>query len=135
MMRGLPDSVRRCVNSHGISLLEVLIAMALVSVILLGFSGTSTVAIKGSAFSQKMTTAVTLAQDTIEEYRRIGFRNSLAGEDTSTEPYGSIPDQPLFQRTVVTKVDTPAPGLQTITVKVAWDSGAHSTSLSTILGE
>ena len=122
-------------NNRGISLLEVLIAMALVSVILLGFAGFTSVAIKGSAFSQKMTTAVTLTQDTLEEVRRVGYRSSLTGEDTNTEPYGSIPNEPLFQRTVVTKANIPAPGLQTIIVKVAWDSGAHSTSLSTILAE
>ena len=122
-------------NDRGISLLEVLIAMALVSFILLGFAGFSTVAIQGSAFSQKMTTAVTLAHDTLEEIRRIGYRATLLGEDSQTESYGSIPHEPLFQRTVVTKANTPAPGLQTIIVKVAWDSGAHSTSLSTILAE
>ena len=122
-------------NNRGISLLEVLIAMTLVSVILLGFAGFTSVAIKGSAFSQKMTTAVTLTQDTLEEVRRVGYRASLSGEDSQTEPYGSIPNEPLFQRIVVTKANTPAPGLQTIIVKVAWDSGAHSTSLSTILAE
>ena len=109
--------------------------MVLVSVVLLGMAGFNTVAIKGSAFSQKMTTAVTLAQDAFEEVRRIGYRPSLSGEVTKSEPYGSIPDEPLFQRTVITKPNTPSPGLQTITVKVVWDSDAHSTSLSTILAE
>ena len=134
-MRRVHYPRRRRGNSRGISLLEVLIAMALVSFILLGFAGFSTVAIKGSAFSQKMTTAVTLAQDTLEEVRRIGYRATVSGEDSQNEPYGSIPNEPLFQRTVVTQANTPAPGLQTIIVKVAWDAGAHSTSLSTILAE
>ena len=134
-MGSVHDPTRSSVNCRGISLLEVLIAMALVSFILLGFAGFSTVAIKGSAFSQKMTTAVTLAQDTLEEVRRIGYRAALLREDIQNEPYGSIPNEPLFQRTVVIQANTPAPGLQTIIVKVAWDSGAHSTSLSTILAE
>ena len=122
-------------NNRGTSLLEVLIAMGLVSFILLGFAGFSTVAIKGSAFSQKMTTAVTLAHDTLEEIRRVGYRATLLGEDSQTESYGSIPNEPLFQKTVVTKANTPVPGLQTVIVKITWDSGAHSTSLSTILAE
>lgn len=109
--------------------------MALVSIVLLGMAGFSAVAIKGSSFGQKMTKAVTLAQDALEEVRRVGFRPELLGEVTQVEPYGSISQEPLFERTVVIKADTPSSGLQYITVKVAWDKDIHSTSLSTILAE
>ena len=66
-------------DNLGVSLLEVLVAMALVSVVMLGMAGFSTIAIKGSAFSQKLTTAVTLAQDALEEVRRVGYRPHLSG--------------------------------------------------------
>jgi len=56
-------------------------------------------------------------------------------EPSHTEAYGKIPDEPLFERIVTTKPDTPSPGLQTITVKVAWDSDRHAISLATILAE
>ena len=122
-------------HNQGVSLLEVLVAMMLVSIVVLGMAGFSTVAIKGSALSQKMTKAVTLAQDSLEEIRRVGYRPHLLDEDSDIGAYGTIPGEPLFERIVTTKPKAPAPGLQTITVKVAWDSDRHAISLATILAE
>jgi len=137
MMSSIRNSRTRKIigDNHGISLLEVLVAMMLVSIVVLGMAGFSTVAIKGSAFSQKMTKAVILAQDALEEIRRVGYRPALSGERSHTEAYGTIPDEPLFERLVTASPNTPARGLQTITVKVAWDSDRHSISLATILAE
>lgn len=122
-------------DTHGISLLEVLVAMMLVSVVVLGMAGFGTVAIEGLAISKKMTTAILLAQDSLEEIRRLGYRPALSEERSRNEAYGAIPHAPLFERIVTTNPNTPASGLQTITVKVAWDSGRHSISLATILAE
>jgi prepilin-type N-terminal cleavage/methylation domain-containing protein len=134
-MGSLMNSRKIIGGDHGISLLEVLVAMMLVSILVLGMAGFSTVAIKGSTFSQRMTKAVTLAQDTLEEIRRVGYRHALSEERSHSETYGTIQDEPLFERLVTTKPNTPAHGLQTITVKVAWDSDRHSISLATILAE
>lgn len=135
-MNGSPRDPGLAINDNrGISLLEVLVAMVLVSVVVLGMAGYGTVAMKGSTFSRKMTQAVTLAQDALEEVRRVGFRPTLSGEETEIGAYGSIPDEPFFERIVNTKPNTPAAGLQTITVKVSWDSDQHSISLATILAE
>ena len=122
-------------NKKGISLLEVLISMVLVSMAVLGMAGFSTVFIKGSSLSQKMTKAVVLAQDSMEEIRHRGYRPALAGDQTHTEAYGTIPHEPVFERTKTTKPNAPAPGLQTVSIKVAWDSNRHSISLATILAE
>ncbi len=122
-------------NHHGASLLEVLIAMVLVSVATLGVAGFSTVSIKGVAFSQELTMAVTLAQDALEEARRVGYRSSISGVISDTEPYGTIIGAPLFKRTIVSKAHMPANGMQTVTVQVQWDANEHATSLSTILAE
>ncbi|UCE64636.1 MAG: prepilin-type N-terminal cleavage/methylation domain-containing protein [Nitrospirota bacterium] len=135
MMSSRRSSRKTIGNNQGISLLEVLVAMMLVSIVVLGIAGFSTVAIKGSALSRKMTKVVTLAQDSLEEIRRVGYRPALSDERSQVEPYGSIPGEPLFERIVTTKPNTPAPGLQTITVKVAWDSDRHAISLATILAE
>lgn len=135
-MRSLRRNYRKTIgNNQGISLLEVLVAMTLVSIAILGMAGFSTVAIKGSTLSQKMTNAVILAQDSLEEIRRIGYRPSMVDQRSHIEAYGTIPGEPLFERTVTTKPNTPATGLQTITVKVAWDSDRHSVSFATILSE
>ncbi|GJL54221.1 MAG: hypothetical protein NPIRA02_13530 [Nitrospirales bacterium] len=129
------NALSKMATNRGSSLLEVLMAMALISVAITGISGFSTASITGMSVSQKMTKAVTLAQDQIEEVLRMGYRRSLSGVTTSTEPYGSMIDAPLFKRTVVVEAGTPAPGMQTVTVTVAWDADAHATSLSTLLTE
>jgi len=122
-------------HNHGLALLEVLIALALVSVVLLGLAGLSTVAIKGSSLSREMTTAITLAQDKLEEVRLGGYRASLSGSISQVEPYGSITDEPFYTRTVFVQPNTPMVGLQTVTVTVHWDADAHSASLSTMMAE
>ena len=122
-------------NNQGISLLEVLMAMMVVSIVILIMAGFNTVGTKGSARSQKITKAATLAGNALEDIRRIGYRPGLSEERSHTEPYGSIPNAPLFERIVTSKPNSPAPRLQTITMKVAWDAGRHSISLATILAE
>ena len=125
----------RVAKNDGSSLLEVLMALVLVSVVMLGISGFSAVSIKGTAFSQKMTIATSLAQDKLEEVRRIGYRPSVSGLQTWTEPYGSISDAPLFKRVVVTEANTPSQGLQKVTVTVEWNRDSHSVSFSTLVTE
>ncbi|MCA9471292.1 MAG: prepilin-type N-terminal cleavage/methylation domain-containing protein [Nitrospira sp.] len=125
----------RLKKTDGSSLLEVLVALVLVSVVLLGISGFSTVSIKGTAFSQKMTRAATIAQDALEEVRRIGYRSSVSGVTTDREPYGSIVGAPAFERVVVIEANTPSQGVQKTTVTVRWDAGAHSLSLTTLVAE
>jgi len=122
-------------HNHGIALLEVLIALALVSVVLLGLAGLSTVAIKGASLSREMTTAITLAQDKLEEVRLGGYQASLSGSISQVESYGSITEEPFYTRTVFIKPNTPMVGLQMVTVTVQWDADAHSASLSTLLAE
>ena len=131
----LRNSRQHIGNKKGISLLEVLISMVLVSMAVLGMAGFSTVFIKGSSLSQKMTKAVALAQDSMEEIRRRGYRPALAGDQTHTEAYGTIPNEPGFERIMTTQPNTPAPGLQTVSIQVAWDSDRHFISLATILTE
>ena len=122
-------------TNYGASLLEVLISMVLVSLVVLGVAGFSTISIKGTAFGKEMTIAVTLAQDALEEVHRVGYRPSVSGVITNKEPYGSIAGAEKFERTVVTEANSPANGMQTITVNVAWDADVHSTTFSTILSE
>lgn len=122
-------------GNRGLTLLEVLVSMALLSLVVLGFAGYSTVAIQGAAASRNMTTAISLAQEKLEEVRLGGYRHDLSASESVTEPYGSIPHAPLHSRTVVVDPDRPAPGVQTITVVVRWGQDAHSVELVTLRGE
>ena len=120
-------------NQQGLSLLEIVIAMAVVFLALLGFAGFSVVAHTGMSASEKMTRAVTLALDAMEDVQREGVPPGLTSQWTNTEPYGSIAGALYHQRILTVTPDDPMPGLHTVTIQVQWDNGAHATSLKTYL--
>jgi len=118
-------------SQQGLSLLEILIAMAVVFLALMGFAGFSVVAHTGMSASQKMTRAVTLAQEKMEDIRREGVPPGLTSPWSNTEPYGSISGALHHQRILTITPDDPMPGLHTVTIQVQWDNGAHTASLKT----
>jgi Tfp pilus assembly protein PilV len=77
-------------SQGGLSLLEIVIAMAVVFLALLGFAGFSVVAHTGMSASEKMTRAVTLAQENMEDVKREGVPAGLTSPLSVTESYGSI---------------------------------------------
>ncbi len=120
-------------NQQGLSLLEIVIALAVVFLALLGFAGFSVVAHTGMSASEKMTRAVTLAQEKMEDVKREGVPPGLTSPLITTEPYGSIAGAQYHQRRLTITPDDPIPGLHTIAINVQWDNGAHATSLKTYL--
>ena len=120
-------------NQQGLSLLEIVIAMTVVFLALLGFAGFSVVAHTGMSASEKMTRAVTLAQEKMEDIQREGVPPGLTSQWTNTEPYGSIAGALYHQRILTMIPDDPMPGLHTVTIQVQWDNGAHATSLKTYM--
>ncbi len=120
-------------KQEGLSLLEVVIAMAVVFLALLGFAGFSVVAHTGMSASEKMTRAVTLAQEKMEDVKREGVPIGLASPLSTTESYGSMAGALQHQRILTIIPHVPMAGLHTVTVKVQWDNGEHATSLKTYL--
>jgi len=120
-------------DQRGFSLLEVLMALVVVFLALLGFSGFSVVAYTGMTASEKMTRAVTLAQEKLEDVRRDGVSTSLTTVLVNTEPYGSMTGAMHHQRTLIIQPHTPMHGLHTATVEVRWDQDAHTTAIKTYL--
>ncbi len=118
---------------QGLSLLEIVIALAVVFLALLGFAGFSVVAYTGMSASEKMTRAVTLAQEKMEDVKREGIPSNLTSPLSLAEPYGSIAGALQHQRILTITPDDPMPDLHTITVTVQWDDGAHTTSLTSYL--
>ncbi|MDR4494107.1 MAG: prepilin-type N-terminal cleavage/methylation domain-containing protein [Nitrospirales bacterium] len=119
---------------HGFSLLEVLVTLVVVFLVLLGFAGYSTVANKGIKASEKMTRAVILAQEKLEDIHRQGLPANLSGPISQVESYGSILGAPHHKRTYYIQPHTPMPGLHTIQVEVQWDNDTHRTVVQTYMG-
>ena len=122
-------------SSKGVSLLEVLVALVLISLALLSFSTLSTVAFKGIVGSKKLTLGTILAQDKLESVTLAGYDSTLRSPEEVQESYGTIKDYPGFQRTVTRLPHRPGQRMQTVRVTVSWDQRAHSSTLSVILGE
>ncbi|NKB80752.1 MAG: hypothetical protein GKS05_02425 [Nitrospirales bacterium] len=131
-----PQTLRHKIEeTQGLTLLEVMFAMALVTVALFTLSGLAIVGIKGASTANKLTTATTLAQEKLEDIIRTGYRPHLATRHTETESYGSIPDFPLYKRVSQTTPHTPLSGMHTTTVMVSWEQDTHSVTLTTAFTE
>ena len=122
-------------DQQGLSLLEVLMALVVVFLALLGFAGFSVVAHTGMHTSEKMTRAVTLAQEKMEEIRLDGLPHSLGSTYRNTESYGSITGAPGYQRILTIQPHDLRPGLHTVNVEVRWDSDSHAVSFKTYLAD
>jgi prepilin-type N-terminal cleavage/methylation domain-containing protein len=120
-------------DTNGFTLIEVLIATVIITIASLGVASLTVGVIRGNAFSKRVTTAATLAQDRLEEIKRLGYSN--AGMAVATENYGTIANFSGYKRVTTVDNDTPASKMKTINVTVYWDSDKHSANVSTILSE
>ena len=121
--------VCKVINNNGFTLIEVLIAMVILSVGLLGMAALITGIIKSNKVSNRITTATTLAQDKMEAIKRDGYTNA------ATEIKASLPspyDQ--YEREVTVIDPSPAVNMKTVTVTVYWES-SKSLRLQTILSK
>ncbi|MBW2558493.1 MAG: prepilin-type N-terminal cleavage/methylation domain-containing protein [Deltaproteobacteria bacterium] len=129
--------MNKIANSSGFTLIEIMIAMFVLAVGLLGAAGVATTVINGNAFSNKITTATTLAQDKMEEISNLGYSGTPSSDTTTTEDYNSITSYPTYKRVTGVVVNSPAAGMKTIEVVVAfpWKGSPHNATLKTIVAE
>jgi type IV pilus assembly protein PilV len=118
---------------NGFTLIEILIATVIITIASLGIATLTAGVIQENSFSKRLTTATTLAQDRLEQAKRIGYTN--AGTLAGTENYGNIVNYTGYKR--VTSVTTPInmPNTRTVEIIVYWDSDNRKVNLSTILAE
>ncbi len=120
-------------KSNGFSLIEVMIAILVFSVGLLGVAQIMIIVINSNVFARNLTTATALAQDRLENIYRLGYVN--ANTSTGTEEYGSIPNFTPYKRVTSVFFDSPDVGMKTATITVSWSGNKHSVTLSTIFVE
>ena len=113
-------------NNKGFTLVEIMVAIAILTIALLGLVSVTIMVIKGNSFSQTMTTATTLGKDKMEQLKNTGYTNLTGGTDTVA---------PIYTRTWTVTNNSPAADMKTIVVTVQWNwQGAlHNVPLTTIV--
>ena len=117
---------------QGLTLLEILIAITILTIGLLAVASVATIVIKSNAASNKLSIASMLVQDKLEEIRATHYTN------VTSEPLATVPSIPWASRQVVVTPGTPIPGTKKIDVIVSWIDGSgnsRSVSLSTLQSE
>jgi type IV pilus assembly protein PilV len=139
--------MRRLRDSGGFTLIEILVAMGILMVGFLGVQSLGIGIVRGNLFSDRTTTATTMAQDKIELIRRLEYRcvgrTDLPGcavpnginTGLTTENYNQITNYLFYKRETSIQVDTPSAGMKMATVTVSWGSGTKSVTLTNYLAE
>jgi len=132
--------IGRFKDRRGFTLVEIMIAVFILTVALIGVISTTIMIIKGNDFSRIMTTATTLAKDKIEEIKKTSYTSFSTG--TTTTDYRNIDSSAgtsgaYFTRVLTVTADgIPSADLRTVTVEVRWSWYGinRSVTLRTLIG-
>jgi prepilin-type N-terminal cleavage/methylation domain-containing protein len=124
--------MRRLKNNRGYSLVEVFIAMVVLSIVLLGMAGLINITVSINRNSAEKTVAITLAQDKMEEMITKGYYVSGTNQAV-TEAYGDMVNYPSFRRVTEIKIDKPDTEMKLITVDVYWNNDNRRVRLQSIV--
>ncbi len=131
-------SMKKIKNSNGFTLIEVMIAILILSVGMMAMALLQISAIRGGAFANQMTQAAIDGQDKIEELRNTNYSTLAGGQDTVVSGNGMT-----YTRTW-TVTESPPPGttgpstfkMKTIHLTISWtgpEGQTHHVEFSTIV--
>jgi prepilin-type N-terminal cleavage/methylation domain-containing protein len=124
--------MQRLNSADGFTLIEVLIGLVILTIVSLALASLTISTIRGNTFSKQMTTATMLAQDKLEQVKRLGY--SQVNTAVGTEAYGTIANSPAFKRVTAIAAHPPTTAL-TVTVTVSWAADARSVVSRTIVSQ
>jgi len=115
-------------HQKGFTLIEIMVAIGIIAIALLGLVSVTVMVIKGNTFSKTMTTATTLANDKMEQLKKTGYAGLASGADTA---------QSLYIRTWTVAQDSPAAGMKTVVVTVqwTWDGAARNVTVRSLIAQ
>ncbi len=127
--------MRKLDNIRGYNLIEVLIAMAILSVVSLGMGGLIHITVGVNRNSAGKTVAVTLAQDKMEEMIATGYPHLSSTSQTLTESYGAMAGYPSYRRVSDIRINKPDTDIKLITVDVYWNDDKQRVRLQSLLSD
>ena len=119
-------------NQSGFTLLEVLIAISILTVGLLGVAQMQIMGIRGNYFSGNTTAALTLAEEKMEDLLGTSYINVISDNDANNPINEAGQAGGIYSRMWTVTLDTPIIGTKTVTVSASWDNLSHQVSLSCI---
>jgi prepilin-type N-terminal cleavage/methylation domain-containing protein len=133
-----PSTWQGTKRSGGFTLTEVLIAVVILSVGLLGLSAMTIAMTKSLAFGNKLTTATALAQKKLEEIKNTRYAD-VTSVNYPLEDYNTIAGYSHYSRSVTITTDSPVANTKTVVVTTAWKRDTagtpYSVTLKTIVKE
>ena len=115
----------------GFTLVESMLTLAIMSVGLLALAGLQITTLRGNALSRRMTTAVSIAEQRIEQLKNTSYTNIQA--EAATQVSASN----LHFTRQVTVTNGPLPNTKSVSVLVSWQEQAktHTLPIVTIIGQ
>jgi Tfp pilus assembly protein PilV len=128
--------IRRVQDRGGFTLVEIMIAVFVLTVALIGLISVTVMIINGNDFSRRMTTATTLAKDKLEQVKRLPYTSVTAGTTDYFNADSSAGSSGAYFTRVMTVTDNiPAANMRTVQVVVSWNwGGTRQVTLRTIIG-
>ncbi len=117
-------------KSRGFSLLEVLIGMLLLFICSLGLADIHIMSIKNNTMNNRKTTAINLAQQQMESFKRL----SLSDLQTTTTTGDTVTVASLnYTRSWTIVNNVPGANTSTVTIAVTWPGAKSPVTLQTVM--
>ncbi len=115
----------------GFTLVESMLTLAIMSVGLLALAGLQITALRGNDLSRRRTTAVSIAEQRLEQLKNTPYTNIQA------EAASEVTASNLHFTRQVTVTNGPLPNTKSVSVLVSWQdqSKTHTLPLATIIGQ
>lgn len=137
MLRGKTTTLR---GDAGFTLVEVLIALVIFTIGLLGTAALTVAVIQTNIISKRQSQAIVHAQDRLEEVRELGYSDAMSADgvdylDPATQTWAADNPYLSYKRDTDVVPNTPAADMVTVTVTIFWDADNRSVSMSNIFAE
>lgn len=125
-------------KGSGFTLLEVMIALVILSIGMLGLTALQVIAMRSNAFSSEMTYATMLAENRLEAFRNMDYDSVSSGSENIAAD-AKTKGIAYFLQWAVTD-DTPATDMKRIVLAVTWtgsvagqSSAQHSATFTAVI--
>ena len=115
----------------GFTLVESMLTLAIMSMSLLALAGLQITALRGNDLSRRMTTAIAIAEQSIEQLKNTPY------SDIQAEAATQVTASNLHFTRQVIVTNGPLPNTKSVSVLVSWQdqSKTHTFPIATIIGQ